>query len=62
MALHIESRTRVETMAGKSKEFEILVVVHRGSVLSPLLFIIVMDEVTRKIRKGVPWGLMFADE
>jgi len=38
--------------------------VHQGSVLSPLLFIIVkvMDELTKEIRKGVPWELMFADD
>ena len=62
MALYVESRTRVKTMAGKSEEFDILVGVHQGSVLSPLLFIIVMDELSKDIRKGVPWELMFADD
>jgi len=36
--------------------------VHQGAVLSPLLFIIVMDELTKEIREGVPWELMFADD
>jgi len=36
--------------------------VQRGSVLSPLLFIIIMDELTKEIRKGVEWELMFADD
>jgi len=62
MALYVNSRTRVKAMAGISVEFNILVGVHQGSVLSPLLFIIVMDELTEEIRKGVPWELMFADD
>lgn len=34
--------------------------VHKGSVLSLLLFITVMDEPMRKARKGVPWELVQA--
>ena len=29
--------------------------VHRGSVLSPLLFIIVLEALSREFRAGVPW-------
>jgi len=49
-------------MAGISEEFNILVGVHLGSVLSSLFCILVMDELTKEIRKGVPWQLMFADD
>jgi len=38
MALYVNSRTRVKAMAGVSEEFHILVGVHQGSVLSPLLY------------------------
>jgi len=62
MALYANSRTRVKAMAGISEEFIILVDVHKRSALSPLLFIIVNDEVTKEIRKGVPWELMFVDD
>jgi hypothetical protein len=62
MALYVDSRSRVKTMAVISKWFHIVVGVHQGSVLSPLLFITVMDEVVTEVRKGVPWELMFADD
>jgi len=62
MAIYVNSRTRVETMAGITEEFNILVGVHQMSVLSPLLVIIVMDVLTKEIRNGVLWELMFADD
>ena len=34
--------------------------VHQGSVLSPLLFIIVLE--TREFRSGVPWENLYADD
>ena len=46
----IETKTRVKTVAGVSKDFDIGVGVHQGSILSPLLFIVVMDEVTKGVR------------
>ena len=49
-------------MAGISKDFDIGVGVHQGSILSLLLFIVVMDEVTKKVRKGVPWELGYAGD
>ena len=49
-------------MTGVTKEFDILVGVRQGSALSPLFFIIVKNELTREIRKGVPWELTFADD
>jgi hypothetical protein len=44
------------------REFEVDVGVHQGSVLSPLLFVVVVDELTRQVRTGVPWELLFADD
>ena len=49
-------------MAGVSKDFDIGVGVHQGSILSPLLFIVMMDEVTKKVRNGVPWEPRYADD
>ena len=39
---------------GYSEEFEVKVGVHQGSVLSPLLFIIVLEALSREFRFGVP--------
>jgi len=49
-------------MAGISEEFNFLMGVHQGSELSPLLFIIVKDELTKDTRKAVPRELMSADD
>ena len=35
--------------------------VHHGSVLSPLLFIIVLEALSRVLRSGVPWEDIYAD-
>ena len=43
-------------------EFEVKVGVHQGSVLSPLLFVAVMEVVTRGVKEGLPWELLYADD
>ena len=35
---------------------------HQESVLSPLLFTIVMDTVSRTAREGLPWEVLYADD
>ena len=47
---------------GYSEEFEVKVGVHQGSVLSPLLFIIVLEALSREFRFGVPWEDLYADD
>lgn len=53
-----DSTTRVSTVAGKMKEINIGVRLHQGSVLSPLLLIIIMDE----IAEDIVWAMLFADD
>ena len=36
--------------------------VYQGSVLSLLLFIIVMEAVTHSVREGLPWKMLYADD
>ena len=35
---------------------------HQGSVLSPLLFIIVLEALSREFREGLPMELLYADD
>jgi len=35
---------------------------HQGSALSPLLFVIVMEAISREFRVALPWVLLYADD
>ena len=52
--MYANARSRVRVGEGFSKEFEVKVGVHQGSVLSPLLFIIVLEALSPEFRAGVP--------
>src|SRR5258706_155782 len=54
--------TSVRLRGGETEEFAVRVGVHEGSVLSPLLFIIVLEELSKKFRVGLPWELFYADD
>ena len=54
--------SRVRVGEGYNEEFEVKVGVHQGSVLSPLLFIIVLEALSREFRSGVPWEDLYADD
>ena len=61
MSLYEGAKTRVRVGLELSKEFEVKVGVHQGSVLSPLVFSIVVDVVTWKVRNGL-MSEMYADD
>jgi hypothetical protein len=48
---HEGEKTAVKTDDGLSEWFDVKVLVHQGSALSPLLFNIVMEMVSREIRR-----------
>jgi hypothetical protein len=54
--------TSVRTSDGDTNDFSINIGLHQGSTLSPYLFALVMDEVTRDIQGGIPWCMLFADD
>merc|ERR1712121_308888 len=62
MALFYDTKSRVKTLAGISEDFDIEVGVHQGSSIGPLLFIIVMEEVTKEGRSGDFWDILYADD
>ncbi|GJS16483.1 retrovirus-related pol polyprotein LINE-1 [Tanacetum coccineum] len=35
---------------------------HQGSTISPYLFVLILDELTKGIQESVPWCLIFADD
>jgi len=35
---------------------------HQGSALSPLLFVIVIEAISREFRVALPWKLLYADD
>ena len=60
--MYANARSRVRVGEAYSEEFEVKVGVHQGSVLSPLLFIIMLEALSREFRSGVPWEDLYADE
>jgi len=54
--------TSVKLGTGESVEFAVKVGVHQGLVLSPLLFILVLEALSKKFRIGLPWELFYADD
>jgi hypothetical protein len=53
--------TSVRTSDGDTNDFSINIGL-QGSSLSPHLFALVMDEVTRDIQSGIPWCMLFVDD
>ena len=60
MAMYEGAQTAVRT--GDSKAFNVKVRLHQGSVLSPLLFVIVMEMISRELQAGLPLELLYTDD
>jgi hypothetical protein len=61
-AMYHITKSRVRVDNNFTDEFGVKVGVHQGSVLSPLLFIIVLEALSREFRTGTPWELLYADD
>ena len=62
MSLYEGAKTRVRVGLELSEEFEVKVGVHQRSVLSPLVFAIVVDVVTESVRNGLMSEMLYADD
>jgi len=61
MSMYTGAKTVVRTVYGNSKGFEVKLGMHQGSGLSPLLFVIVMEAISREFKVAVPLELLYAD-
>ena len=60
--MYTNVRSWVRVNGQYSEEFCVGVGVHQRSVLSQLLFIIVLEALSREFWSGVPWDLLYADD
>uniref|UniRef100_W5NIS9 ribonuclease H n=1 Tax=Lepisosteus oculatus TaxID=7918 RepID=W5NIS9_LEPOC len=60
--LYQKATSSVRCTAGTSDTFPINVGVHQGAALSPLLFILCIDTVTKDIQTRHPWTLLYAND
>jgi len=54
--------TKVRSKQGISRSFEIRQGLHQGSALSPLLFILILDVISRERETEAPWEMLCADD
>ena len=61
-ALYADATAAVKLKNDVNKEFPLTVGVLQGSVLSPLLFNIVLEALSKEFKVGLPWELLSADD
>jgi len=60
--MYTNVRSRVRVNGQYSEEFGVGVGVHQGFVLSPLLFILILEALSSEFCTGVPWEFLYADD
>ena len=60
--MYTGAKTVVRTVYGNSNGFEVKVGMHQGSALSSLLFVIVMEALSREFRVALPRELLYTDD
>jgi len=61
MSVYTGAKPVVRTVYGNSNGFEVKVGMQQDSALNPLLFVIVMEALSREFRVALPWQL-YADD
>ena len=61
-AIYNNTRSKVRVNNMHSDEFRVKAWVHQGSVLSPVLFIIVFEALSRVYFTETPWKLLYTDD
>jgi len=61
MSMYTGAKTVVRTVYSNSNCFEVKVGMQQGSALSPLLFVTVMEALSREFRVTLPWDLYTDD-
>ncbi|GJX06084.1 retrovirus-related pol polyprotein LINE-1 [Tanacetum coccineum] len=56
------AKTRVRSSVGNTEFFSVEVGLHQGSAISPYLFALILDELSRGIQENIPWRMVFADD
>jgi hypothetical protein len=54
--------TCIRAYDGESDIFPIKIRLHQESALSPYIFTLVMNEITKDIQEDIPWCMLFADD
>jgi len=62
MYMYTGAKSFVSTVYDNSSGFEVKLGMHQGSALSPLLFVIVMETISREFRVALPWKVLYADD
>jgi len=53
--MYTGAKIDVKTVYGNCKGLEVNVDMHQGSALNPLLFMIVVEAISREFRVAMPW-------
>ncbi|KAL4203556.1 hypothetical protein AMTRI_Chr01g128570 [Amborella trichopoda] len=54
--------TSVQTTNTETSEFSMTICLHQESALSPYLFVLVTNYLTKYLQDKVPWCMLFADD
>ncbi|KAL6572318.1 hypothetical protein OROMI_013276 [Orobanche minor] len=60
--MYIQARTCVRTPVGDTQFFPIEIGMHQGLALSHLIFVLIIDVISRGIQDGIPCCMLFVDD